>query len=116
MKAISKFDQILICRQPVDFRCGIFSLTALIQNELELDPFENYLFIFINNARNRIRLIYWDKTGFAMWYKVLERGRFFWPLDLEGDSIIIDRKILRSLLDGLNPWQQGHQELHYKFV
>ena len=116
MKAHSKFNKIFIHRIPVDFRRGIFSLVALVQDELELNPFENYLFIFTNNAKNRIRAIYWDKTGFAMWYKILEKKKFSWPESLDGECIEIDRKVLNDLLNGLNPWQAGHKEIYYELA
>lgn len=114
MKAHSRFDQIFVHRLPVDFRRGIFSLVSLVQDELEIDPFENYLFIFTNNARNRLRMVYWDKTGFAMWYKILEKSKFHWPLSLDGECIEVDRKILSALLSGFDPWQEGHKEVKYE--
>jgi transposase len=116
MKALSKFNQIFIHRMPVDFRRGIFSLVSLVQDELELNPFSNYLFIFTNSNRNRLRMLYWDKTGFAMWYKVLEKNKFYWPLSLDGECIEIDRKVLSELLAGFDPWQEGHQEVKYSLT
>lgn len=113
MKALSKFNQIFVHKVPVDFRRGVFSLVSLVQDELELDPFQNYLFIFTNNSRNRLRMLYWDKTGFALWYKILEKSKYSWPLSLDGECIEIDRQVLSDLLSGLNPWQTGHEEIKY---
>lgn len=116
MKPLSKFDNIFIHKNPVDFRRGIFSLTTIIQDELELNPFDNTLFLFTNSRQNRLRMIYWDKTGFALWYKILEKGKFFWPHAEENECVVVDRKSLQDLLKGMNPWQQGHSELKYKFL
>ena len=116
MKAISHFDKIFIHKEYIDFRKGVMSLAAIIQDDMELDPFKNYLFIFTNSSRNRLRIIYWDKTGFVMWYKILERGRYFWPRELDREVININKKILTDLMSGMNPWQQGHKEVNCSVV
>ena len=55
-----------------DFRKSINGLLVIIENELELSPFSDAVFIFCNKKQDKLKVVYWDKTGFAMWYKVLQ--------------------------------------------
>jgi transposase len=63
----------------VDFKKSINGLLVIIEYELELTPFSDALFIFCNKKQDKIKVVYWDTTGFAMWYKVLQKQRFKWP-------------------------------------
>ena len=114
MISIQQFDNIFIYRPFVDFRKEVNGLTAIVQDQMQLSPFDNYLFIFCNRNRDRLKILYWDKTGFAMWYKLLQENRYKWPTHLEEDSIVVDLKKLKKFLKGMNPWQIPHSELHYK--
>lgn len=60
-------------------RCGIYSLAALVSNELRQDPLTGDVFIFIGKRSNQIRLLEWDRDGYAMYCKRLEQGTFQWP-------------------------------------
>ncbi len=60
-------------------RCGIYSLAALVSNELRQDPLSSDVFIFIGKRSNQIRLLQWDKDGYALYCKRLEQGTFQWP-------------------------------------
>lgn len=113
---IKKFDNIFFYRPFVDFRKGIYGLCSVVQNEMELNPFEKYLFLFSNSKRNKIKLIYWDKTGFAMWVKYLEKDSYRWPIHLESDVLQVSISNLEKLLIGLNPWQIPHQKEKYNFI
>lgn len=113
MKSFSSFTQIYLYRDMIDFRKGIYGLASIIQDELEISPFENYLFLFINSRRDRIKILYWDDTGFSLWYKILEKNRYHWPKDLSSNSLVISNKDLKQFLKGLNPWQQGHEKIFY---
>lgn len=116
MLKIDQFDQILLYRPFVDFRKSINGLCGIVVGELELDPFQNYLFLFTSKRRDRIKILYWDKTGFALWYKRLEKEKFHWPKDLEEQKIFLKTEELEWLLNGLNPWKmKPHKELNYKF-
>ena len=65
----SRFESIFLHRDTVDFRKSIDGLSTIIQDEMNLNPFGNYLFVFANRRRNKIKILYWDKTGHALWYK-----------------------------------------------
>lgn len=59
----------------VDMRKSINGLAAVVQGAFELDPFQGALFVFCNKDRNKIKVLFWDKDGFALYYKRRERGR-----------------------------------------
>jgi len=82
-------------------RKQINGLSLLVQAELELDPFSGSIFAFCNRPRKIIKLLYWDRTGFCLWQKRLEKGRFKWP-DSEEEAMCIGSKELGWLLEGLS--------------
>ena len=111
-----RFDQIYIYRPFVDFRKGAKGLAAFVQDEMELNPLDNYLFLFCNRHRNRIKALYWDETGFVLWYKCLEKERYRWPFHLEEDVLVVDVDKLNDFLIGLNPWQTPHKKISFSSV
>jgi len=97
-----------------DLRKPINGLSILVENEMELDLFSGYLFDFCN--RTTVKLLYWDRNGFYLWMKRLEKDKFQWPKS-DAQSISISRREFSWLLTGLSIHQQkAHQELHYQFV
>lgn len=68
--------RLFIATQVVDGRKGPDSLLALVRDVLGQDIFDGHLFIFFTRRRDRVRIVYWDRNGVAMWTKRLERGRF----------------------------------------
>ncbi len=80
--------KIHVCVAPTDMRKGFDGLCGLAEHVLEQDPLSGHLFVFRNRARDRIKVLYWDHDGLAIWYKRLERGRFQLPTDLRpaGDT------------------------------
>lgn len=104
-------------RLPVDFRKAINGLSIIVQDELELDPFGESLFVFINRSRNRIKLLYWDKNGFCLWHKRLEKNKFAWPTQQQGVTVNLSVEELNWLLDGFDIWRMlPHQRLFYDSV
>lgn len=80
------------------------SLCGIIRSAMHLDPRSGYLFLFKNKRGDRIKCIYWDFDGYAMWYKALQRGTFQFP-DLSNFSsagLEIDAPTLRAILDGID--------------
>lgn len=112
----SYFDEIYLYRPVVDFRKGIVGLSYIVQDEMKLSPFNKSLYLFSNRDHNKIKALYWDDTGFALWYKILEKDRFKWPKHLDDENIIVDIKKLELFLRGLNPWQIAHEKLNYKII
>jgi transposase len=113
---IKKFDQIYFYRPHVDFRKGINGLCAIVQDQMQLDPFGKFIFLFSNSKQNKIKALYWDKTGFAMWLKYLEGEKFRWPGHLDDEVFEVNVKNLENFLKGLNPWQIPHREKDYKYI
>jgi transposase len=116
MRALGKFEQIYLYRPYIDFRKGILGLSLFIQEELEMNPFENSLFLFTNQKRDRIKAVFWDHTGFAMFYKILEAEKYRWPFHLTDNVIEVDVKKLNVFLEGLNPWEKKHKKLNYSVI
>ena len=117
MKSLSNFNQIYLHRDPVDFRKSINGLGAIVQEEMKLDPFSSALFIFCCGRRKRLKILYWDRTGFALWYKKLEEDLFPWPKDIESETIEITSKELAWILDGINIWKiTPHKDKKYSKI
>ncbi len=99
-----------------DLRKSINGLSMLVEEEMKLDLFTGYLFGFCNRNRTTIKCLYWDRTGFCLWMKRLEKDRFQWP-ESGNSSISIGQRELSWLLEGLTIHQkEAHGKLHYEFV
>lgn len=99
---------------PTDFRKQINGLSIIVQEEMALDPLNGNLYIFCNKSRNRLKILYWDKTGFAMWLKRLERGKFPWPKNNE-EALEIDQEKMKMILCGIDFWN-AHKELKFSKI
>ena len=83
----------------------------LIESELTLNAFSGALFIFCNKKQDKLKLLYWDKTGFALWYKRLEKQRFKWPKCDQLKHTNLSEQQLTWLLGGYDV--VGHRSLDY---
>lgn len=112
----NELTQVYVCVEPVDFRKQINGLAMLVQEVLALDPFSERLFVFTNRRKDRVRILYWERSGFVLWMKRLERDRFHWPRG-DGPVLTLTAQQLNWLLDGFNlsHWRP-HQRLSYQFV
>ena len=114
MLRLESFTGIYLHRDNVDFRKSIDGLAAIVEQEMGLDVFGRHLFLFCNRQRTRMKVLYWDATGFAMWYKRLERDRFVWPRRHESEVISIDAQQLAWLLGGYDIWKmKPHDKVTY---
>lgn len=100
MKRAQDFDAIYLHRDAVDFRKSIDGLCAVIEHEMGMSPFGRELFVFTNRRRNKLKILYFDRTGFALWYKRLERDRFHWPRRAEDATVKLTAEQIIWLLDG----------------
>ena len=105
--------EVWLCVEPVDFRKQMTGLATLVQERLSMDPFSTQLFVFINRRRTQCRILYWERCGFVLWHKRLERERFAWPRS--GDAVVsLSGAQLNFLLDGYDLWHmRAHQRLDY---
>ena len=83
----SKFDSIYLHRDAVDFRKSIEGLSVIVQDEMQQNIFSDHLFVFTNKRRNKVKILYWDKTGHALWYKRLDQKQFKWPSRYDGEIL-----------------------------
>lgn len=83
-----------------DLRCGIDGLAGIVQQQFQLDPFTNTLFLFCGRRRDRIKALYWEGNGFVLLYKRLESGSFQWPRN-EAESRELTPQQYRWLMEGL---------------
>ena len=99
-----------------DMRKAINGLSILVEEQMELDPFSGHLFGFCNRKRDMVKILYWDRNGFCLWHKRLEKDRFRWPESAE-DVLGIGSRELNWLIDGLRIEQQdAHHRLSYSTV
>jgi len=95
--------KIFYCTSPTDMRKGFDTLAALVRDHLGGDPLSGDLFLFLSRRRDRIKILYWDSDGFAMWYKRLELGTYRLPR-VRSDALSVEIKAseLAMLLDGID--------------
>lgn len=117
MRPSTELPAVYLCREAVDFRKGINGLSILVEEVLSVDPFCEQMFVFCNRRRNQVRILYWERNGFCLWQKRLEKARFKWPRDADGDVITLSGQQLNFLLDGYDVLRfKPHERLHYSSV
>ena len=96
--------RLFVATQPVDGRKGPDSLMALVRDVLGRDPLSGHLFIFFSKRRDRVRIVYWDRNGLAMWTKRIEKGRFCPAFLAEGPltSVSIEAAELALIVEGID--------------
>lgn len=113
----SEVSAVYLHREPVDFRQAINGLSAIIEGAMGLSPLSGAVFVFCNRRRDKLKILYWDHSGFALWYKRLEKERFPWPRSLPDTIIALSEEQLHRLLSGIDITPpQPHTTLHYSAV
>lgn len=94
--------RIYLCVQPTDMRKGFDTLAMLVKEHFGCDPLSGHLFVFASRGRERIKMLYWDRDGYAVIYKRLEQGTFKLPkaLNSEIKALEIDATDMMALLSG----------------
>lgn len=100
MLVFSAQQRYFLYRQPTDMRKGFNGLSGLVRQHIRHELLSGDVFVFLNKRRDRIKLLVWDRTGFVVWYKVLERGTFELPA-AKGDSMELNWTNLQLLLEGI---------------
>lgn len=95
--------RIFLCTQPADMRKSFDGLAQMVREFLRADPLSGHLFVFRSKRGDRVKLLYWDTDGLAIWYKRLEEGTFRFPASSAGDQgVEIRAADLAMLLDGVD--------------
>jgi transposase len=115
MKSIFDFKSLYIHRDPVDLRKNINGLSIIVKEEMGLDLKSSSLFIFCNQKRTRMKILYFDRPGFALWLKRLEDSKFSWPLKLNESTVSISAKDMALLLEGINVWTR-FSDVHFEHL
>lgn len=96
--------RIFLCLEITDMRRGFDGLAAMASRVVGEDPLSGHLFVFRNRRQDRVKILYWDRDGFALWYKRLEKGTFKFPTPVTRGSGRTEIKAsdLMMLLDGVD--------------
>lgn len=97
---------IYVATSPVDMRKSFDGLAAVVKNGFQRNPLDGTFFVFINRAADRLKILYWDRDGYALWYKRLEAGRFRIPVALVDGSkpvALVTAAQLAMILEGIEP-------------
>jgi len=111
MRMFVDVGEIYLHRDLVDFRKSINGLVLIVEQEMQLSPFAPALFVFCNRNRDRLKVLYWDRTGFCLWYKRLEKEKFKWPRQYCAAIMTLNELQWEWLLSGYDV--MGHQSLQY---
>ena len=107
--------RVFVCTQPADMRKSFDGLCGMAQEVMKQNPLSGHLFLFRNRNRDRLKILYWDRDGLAIWYKRLEKGTWQFPTDVKKRTTATDsaqsdptlsaeitREELSLLLDGID--------------
>lgn len=115
MRSLEEFESIFIHKEFVDMRKSIYGLSVIVSEDMKLDLKSRSLFIFCNKRRTHLKILYFDKSGFALWFKKLEEMKFPWPKSEEGSVINVESKDLEMMLAGINIWTR-FKEVHFEHI
>ena len=107
--AINGSSRIFVCHKPTDLRKGFQGLSAIVTDFLKEELISNAYFAFLNRSRDRIKILYFDGDGLAIWQKRLEKGRF--PKQKEQAPLMSRRNFL-MLMEGIVP-KRMHKRLNF---
>ena len=89
--------RVFVATKPVDFRRGLDGLSAIVQEQLQLDPFGGSIFVFRAKRADRVKILVWDGTGLTMIYKRLEGAKFSWPRIEDGCDAVVDGAVVGAV-------------------
>lgn len=95
--------KVFVYTQPTDMRCSFNKLSMLAEHMMKQDPLTGHLFVFFNKLGDKCKILWWDRTGFAIWYKRLEEGTFErLPAPSDVTAFEIDMAKLTWILEGID--------------
>jgi transposase len=109
--------RVYLCLTACDMRKSFDSLAALVRSQMELDPLGGHLYVFWSRRKDRVKILYWDRDGFAVWAKRLEEGTYALPFCESGE---VRREItaqeLAALLSGIDLNQAKRRKRYIRVV
>ena len=114
MKMFYAVPKVFLYRDFVDFRKSINGLATIVEQQMQLSPLDGSVYVFCNKGRDKLKVLYWDRTGFALWYKRLEKDKFKWPTKHTTPTFKLSEQQLHWLFDGFDVL--GHQTMSYGSV
>jgi transposase len=112
--------RVFLCTLPTDMRKGFDTLACLVQQELGQDPLAGDLFVFRSRRGDRLKLLWWDEDGYALWYKRLEEGSFVLPAadsrrtPVGAHGLVLRPTELAMLLDGIDLGNMKRQKRYQR--
>jgi transposase len=95
--------RVYLCLEPCDMRKSFDGLHALVRDHLELDAFAGHLYLFFSRRKDRLKILYWNRDGFAIWAKRLEEGSYAIPVgEPDARRIEMTSEELAALLSGID--------------
>lgn len=117
MKSVSEFEKVLIHREPVDMRRGINGLCEIVGMEHMGELMKAHLFVFCGRRRDSIKVLYFDRSGFALWQKKLEKDKFPWPRKFVEKVVTLTPEHFDWLLSGYDVWKmKPFEKLNFEKV
>lgn len=109
--------RVYLCLTACDMRKSFDGLHAMVREHLDLDPFAGHLFVFASRRRDRVKILYWDRDGFAVWSKRLEEGTYALPSGAaEERRREITAQELGALLSGIDLTQAERRKRYRRSV
>lgn len=116
MRPALELTEVYLYRQAIDFRKSHRGLAAIIECELGHNPFDGGLYAFTNQQRTKIKCLFWENTGFVLYYKALVEDKFKWP-KADESVLTLTGQQLNWLLDGYDiSAMKGHKNRYYESV
>lgn len=103
--------RVFIFLGPADMRRSFDGLAAMVREIVRRDPLSGHLFVFFNRRRDRVKILFWDRTGLCLWYKRLEEGVFKLPVSSE-PSVEVTSTELSLILEGID-LARAHRQKRY---
>jgi len=94
--------RVFVCNQPVDLRKSFDGLAGCVEQILCADPLSGHLFVFFNRRASLVKILVWDRTGYCVYSKRLERGRFTYSTGVDGTHVVVDFARLLLILEGID--------------
>lgn len=109
--------RVFVATKPMDLRHSFDRLASCVEELLRQDPLSGHLFVFRNRPGDRVKILYWDRTGYCLWYKRLETGTFRLPSGSPEEGVEIGAAELMLLLEGIDlagarrqrRWTRSHE-------